>query len=357
MNFKSIFNNTNNVKPMQYDDEDFDFSESVMENMANMEDSFYLINRDHLQATHLSIKDGNDDILQEGLKDMMNSTVKFFKDMLEKFKEFMRKVFLYFASYIGNFEKFITKHKDELMKANPNFEITGHSYSFSDSSPNLDKVEKIIQEFNSEVKTLDTLTKEMIVKEREETLSTQAMDELRSHVLQSSNHGIPMNEFMADVKKSFRDGVDEKNTFTVSKSILQDSLNEFGKLKNVLKATSKQRDKTILLLTNLQNFFNNGAYVHYDNQKKVIRANGLSVNKDGNGIKKEEGSDFKNDPQTLSTANMYYNYKFRQAKELTGICTLVLTEKVSALKEALKLHETIIRRSIFNSEKEEGVNE
>jgi hypothetical protein len=113
MEFNNIFNKNNIKNPSRitYENEDFDVTQSCLESLLIIEDAYYEINKNHIQATHIALKEQNIQILTEGFGDFINSVVKFFDNLLKRFKEFMRKVFMVINAYFGDFDKFLSKYR------------------------------------------------------------------------------------------------------------------------------------------------------------------------------------------------------------------------------------------------------
>lgn len=332
---------------LKYETEDFDFSQTMLEHFIVMEDAFMSISKDHLMVTHLSMKEDSVEILQEGFKDFTHSAVEFFKKMIKKFKEFMDKVFMVIRGYIGNFDKFVDKYKDKLKEMNPDFKISGYEYTFNTAIPRTDKLENIINSYNSELSEIMKMKKEDLVKERETFTSTGELENIRGYV-SGTGRAIASEDYLAELKKSYRNGQESDDTIHVDKQYLAQTLDNYKDLKDTFKNCSRERDKIIRLIESMKDFFARSASVHHKGKEKVMYAHKLEINDDRNGVRRNDTVDIPHSGDRMDIVNIFYNFKWIQSKEIGSICVLAMTEKVNALKEAMKQHEKVIRKSLFS---------
>jgi hypothetical protein len=336
------------VSRVKTESEDFDLTQTMLENFIILEDAFFDITKEHMMATHLSLKEDSIEILQEGFKDFGHAAVEFFKNMIKKFKEFMSNVFMVIRSYFGNFETFIHKYEDKLKTLKPDFSIYGYTYSFTDSVPQLDKIHQLINSYNVEVEEVKKMKKEDLIKERDVYTSSDQMSEIRAYVLGSSSR-IDKEYFLETAKQTYRSGSDKEELIKIDNNALQHILDNYKELKTVFKRCASERDKTIMLIENLKDFFSKSASVHYKANNKVMYAHSIEVNSHNNGIQRTGTTEIPYDMGRLEVVNLFYNFKWMQSKELGSICVMAVTEKVNALKEAMKLSEKIIHKAMFNS--------
>lgn len=347
MIYKNIFTSNVSQPPtrLRYEAQEFNFSEHMLENMLELEDLYFTINQEHMMVTHLAMKDESLEILEEGFKDFSSSVVDFFKKMIDSFKEFMNKVFMYFSAYMGNFEKFLNRYKNNLVKLNPDFTIEGYEYSFKSNVPNLDKISTIISTYNSELSNVPKLKKQDIIRWRDEFLSADMLDNVRGHVL-GWGGTVTSSEFTDIAKQTFRNKSESSIMINVDNTMLQKVIHGYEELKKVKRDCEQQKNKTILLMEQMKKFFQNSASVHYKDDKKVIYAHRIEINERGSGIVTNGREDMEYNGSVMDTVNAFYNYKWNESKELGQMAVTAMSEKVNALKEALKLYETIVRRSL-----------
>jgi hypothetical protein len=305
---------------------------------------------------HQAIKEGNTEILEESFADAMHSIVKFFENLLKKFRDFMKKVFTIINAYFGDFEKFVSKHKDELKNLNPNFTIRGYTYSFTSGLPNTSKIENIINSYNSEVSEIDKMNKLTIINDRQKFMNESNLDEIRAYVMGSST-GVKQENFTKELRKSFRSKEEEEKDIHVDKGYLNKIIDEYPEMKRLYNETSKQKDQIAILIENIKNFFNKSASVYYTGSDKKMVVNKIDHNDDG-GLNTTDKIEKDFNQNKLEVINTFFNYKYAQAKEIGGMCVTAMIEKTNAIKECLKLYRTIIRQSLTHNKKEpDGVSE
>ena len=124
-----------------------------MEAAKMFEDSDIIVYKammDSMTATYHGIACNSPEIVREGLGDMAKSAWEFFKKIGEKIINFMKNAFNYLMSYIGDFEDFIEKYKDNETKFKE-FQVSGYDYTISEFEINTDPITEFISEFNSTV--------------------------------------------------------------------------------------------------------------------------------------------------------------------------------------------------------------
>jgi len=353
----NVFTNkptSNSVTKLSYESADFDYTNRLLEQNLWMEDSYFNIVREHMMVTHLALKDDNVDILQEGFSDFMRSAGEFFKNLLEKFKEFMSRVFMYIYAYMGNFEKFLMKYKDKLHSLNPDFNISGYDYSFSTGVPNLEKVKHIVMDYNNQLNEVQKQTKRDIVATRAEVLSADRMNSIRSYTLGQATP-ISKEEFLSASKKSYRNGASSTTDKHIDKSRLIRAIDDYPNIKKLKKECEKEKNDVIDLIESLKDFFNKSTSVHYKGENKTIYVNSAELNADGTAVNKGTQTELNYSIDRVEIINLFYNIKFAEAKEIGAIATTAITEKVNALKEYLKFTQDIIRESLgFKESPQEG---
>jgi hypothetical protein len=333
--------------------DDFDITAAMLESFIVLEQVFTDINRNQMTSMHYGVIEENYDILEEGFRDFFSSAVEFFKSMVKKFTEFMKRIFMMINAYIGNFDKFLENYKDRIEKLNPDFTIQGFKFEFDSRVPHIDRIRSIINDFNSELSDVDKITKEGIMKEREEFTSDIFVNKIRAEVIGASG-SITKDNYLRTIKQKFRSGSDETENIKVDSTVLKNTVSGYPDLKKTYKECSQQRDRVILLIESMKTFFERGVNINYSGDNKVLQAHNVSINDDGSRIDKGDAVDTKNSTSNHEKLNLFYSFKLLQAKELGGIAVTAAIEKVNALKEALKQSEQIIRRSLHSSTKAES---
>lgn len=335
---------------------DFDATQSLLEMMMIFEEEAYQINEEHLQAMHIGLKDNNVEILTEGLGSAMLAIIKFFKNLIDKFSKFIKNVLMVIRAYIGDFDKFINNYKDELKKLDPDFTIQGFEYTFKENVPNLTRATAIISSFDSDLHDIKRKTKAEINEERQEFANHANLARIRAGIIGRSGE-IAAEDFHTEIKKVFRDGQETEQEIKVDKAYLHKVIDEYSKIKQMLGKVSRERDNIISLLSSAKAFFEKGASIYYKDNTKMIKSYHISVNDKGDGIKHTDSYDQKYDAVMIEKLNVFYNFKYLEAKEVGTMCVSAMTEKVNAIKENLKLYRAIVRKSIFGNKSGEDKKE
>lgn len=349
---RPVIENTNETFYLRKETDDIDVSTFLLETLISLEQDYFNITKNHMMATHIAMKDDNTEILQEGLSDFKKSAVEFFNNLLKKVKEFFAKVIMFIRAYLGKFEKFIKTYRDKLLTMNPDFKIEGYNYSFSSDIPRLDKIQQIVDSYNSEIKEVEKMSKSEILKRRNEFTSSDNMDKIRAYVI-GSNTPISSEEFLSECKKAFRSGATEKESIHVTKQMIHEIVDGgYKSMKKLADDCLKEKDKTVLIIERMKDFFNRGAYVHYKGDTRMIHARTISI--EDKQVKTGEAEHIPYSTQKIDVINTYYNYKWIETKELGSICVTAISEKLNAVKECIKQNEMIIRKLLTNNKEESG---
>lgn len=351
----NIFSNStvkpSNIQSVSDTDEINSLDTYMLESLLYLNESYYNISREHAQIMHMGLLDDNADILEEGFNDFINKVKEFFSKLANSIAEFFKKASAYISSFFGDFDKFIQKNKALIDKADPDFEIKGYEYSFENNTPDLSHLKNLIYDFNTGVRELDKLTKEDLLKMRTEYSTTDHLNELRGEVL-GVRRSITQDEYLAQIKEHFRDNKSQPDTIHVDKSMLQKVVNEYSSLKKKFMDAQKEKNDTIKLINDIKNFFERSARVQYNDKNKVIATNEIEAG--NNKLIKGDSVKFAHTTGTLEIVNMYFKFRFDQAKNLSIMTTNVFNEKIKAMRECLHLYRAIVRRSIISKTDKEG---
>ncbi|MMZ42242.1 hypothetical protein D1872_37620 [compost metagenome] len=350
--FKPIFNKhvpVTEQRHLQYALDDVDGHTYLTECLVMLEDEYAAIHQEHLSSTYIGLKDSNAEILQEGLNDVRNSAVKFFKKMIGYLKTLTTKIFTYITAYIGNFDKFITKHRDAIDKAEPDFTLKGYNYTFRADVPNLSVIEKQVDKYSSETGRAEHFTKAEVLATREKYLSDTFFEKTRGEVMGARGQGIERKDYVEITRALYRGEEYSPQNIHVNQTYLRQLTSNYSTLKDMIKKAVSERDKTIVLLENIKTFFEKNPTAHYKDDEKVLYVHRIVVSDDGDNIRHHDHNDVPSTDDRVEVLNMFYNYKLRLFKELGFIVVTAISEKVNAIKESISFTEKVVRKSIFSS--------
>jgi hypothetical protein len=323
---------------------DMDIMITVMEDLTRMENDAFTIHLNNMHSKYSAMHENSLEIIQEGFGDFINSCVNFFKALIKKIGVFFDKVMMFVRAYIGDFDKFLTKYKSELIKKTPDFTIQGYDYTFKPGIPDMSIVEHIISGYNSELRELSTnTTKGYVVELRAKYASDEFFDTVRGKCMGKSAKVSSAN-FASDLKKEFRSGESDTKEVKVNATVLRGCIEDYPKLKTSLTDLTKTKGNITSLMTSLMSFFQEGTHVYFKENDKVIGADQLKRN--DYSVDAVDRTTEKFSPERLTIYNSFYDYKFKQARELSQIAIISITSKIDALKEALKMYRTIVRQSM-----------
>lgn len=340
--YQRIFG-VNTIKESNNNVVEKDYCCSMLEALIDLEVLSGDICQEHLYSTYLSIKEDSLEILQEGFKDFLSKASEYFKKMVEKIKAFFKRVFIVISSYIGDFKNFIKNNKETLMKLNPDFEVKGYKYTMDAVNITNNYLTDILDEFNKDMANMDSLKSSEIKERSEEYLSDDNLERMRAQLI-NSKQGVDAADFPVRVREALRNGATSEDDIKVDQLVLRNIVSMYDTIDKLYKESIKSRDALIVLMERAQNYFSNAAKITYKGADKKIVSNNLSV-EDGKFVKGDEISSAYSE-KTIQHVNVYYNFRFKQVKEVSTMCTIVATERTNAFREQLKLYKDIVRQSL-----------
>jgi hypothetical protein len=263
--------------------------------------------------------------------------------MIKRITTFFANIMRTINSYLGDFSKFIKKHGDKIKELEPDFTIYGYNYTINDA-PDLRPVQDIVDSYMRDLSGLEKKTKEDIIKERDKFNKDDNIARIRGQVLKT-NKSFNGDRYREEVRKHFRDGKEDTVDMHIDNSRLVKAVDSYKDLQKQYNDASKMKDRTIVLLNSLKDFFEKGAQVNYSGEIRKIQAKEISI--EDNKLKTGNvGSEYKNDYKTSEVVSEYFNMKYSEAKIISSIVSIVATEKVTALKDSLKQEREIVRGSM-----------
>lgn len=305
----------------------------------------------HIQSSYMGIREGSDDIVKEGLGDFIEGTVRFFKRLIEKLMEFVKQASLYMTSLFGSFDKFLDRNKEKLLADFKEFSIYGHEYTIKDEVPKTSPMVDLVSEFNKDVSSFDNVTKSNIVEQRRAFFEEGAVDKLRGAIIDKGP--IRSEDFRETLKTMFRNGADEEKEIRVDKAKLGEYIKGYRDLKKTFDDTRKSRVKLEQAYRLMESFFARGAKTEYVGNVKKTRLQGVEdLNIQDGKLNRGEFNDYQMTTGKVEIANLFYQFKWKQAQEISSYSFQAYTERVDAIREAVKFYEKVIRKSIFSKGEE-----
>lgn len=297
---------------------------------------------------------GNVDIIHEGFGDFF-STVK---KIIDKFLEFIKKLFARFITTINSFvksEKYLKKHKDEFSKFDSNCNFTMDGYRFT-IVPDIPAVEaKANWNDNSFfVDTYDGDTKFSLVKaDNDPKLSDTIQghldtlnksietgdwfDKFRAEVLnRGENDMIYQDEFASELFKTFRDGDSTSRDLDITATEVSESLNRFSNHDTVLSQVKKTKDRIDKEYNEIKK--------HLD---KMMTTNFSGGSKSAT-IKDPDGQ-FTNVNLTgdeITKMDLYIKAKTNQIQQMSNIHALAFSAKIDAVNDCFKQDKNLLYKAL-----------
>lgn len=316
-----------------------------------IEESYIGIIKDSYAIDRIAIEDGFTELVSEGLQDMISEIKKWFDKFIEFIKKAFNAIIVVFESIFMDTLKFFNKYKSKV-NFDGEFDVTGFEYKMDliSSVPNLQPLHDVVRSFN-DFSAIGKMKDEDYKEKIQNFLEDSNLNELRRSITGVS--GVTSDNIKEEVRKAFRSGKESIESIKINKSKALDIINNFQSLKTAADKAKKDERELENTLSSLKSYFERGAnrYKTGDKEFSAVR----SVDVDGNKHKLGDKEELTN---SASVINSHFRYHYIQTKEISGMISLTIHEKVLALKEAVKLHASIGKKAIMKSGvagiKEEG---
>lgn len=291
------------------------------------------------------------DIVMESVSDIFKTIADGIKKFIENVKKFFKKILLYITSAYQDLDKVAAEVKKVIDGKNDiEFTIDGYKFTVIDkSSPNISEFQNIVAKYNDDMTKISDLKEKEVKDEVMEWLTETNLDRLRGQVL-GINQSIPDTEYLDEIRKYYRNGEDSTQSITVNRSMVDSIISNAKKLEDAKKASIKDRDNLINLLSKSETFFGRTIQTFYKGNTKQINVN--KVNIDNNKFSTEDNKINVNDDMSKMIST-YASYKAKQVNKIAGMINLVACERVNALKDQIKQERTILRKCLFGNTKDE----
>lgn len=298
------------------------------------------------KAMYIGMKENCDEIIEEGFKEFFEDAAKFFRNLAKKIIEFTKNAMKYFVSYIQDFSKFLKKNEDYLKSLNINFTYKGYEYTFPEA-PVLTKVYEIVKSYYGNINKIDSMKYSDIVKMRDEFANESTKNKIRASILGVGTE-VSQDNYSEASKKLFRNTENPIN-ITVDKAYIEKIIKDYDNIKSLLNKTETKKTQIIKLLNDLEIFFNKKASVTYQNEQKVIKTSEIKYD---DNDKFKRGSDINSsyDENKLKNLNIYFDYKFKEARFISNCVITVYLDKINAIKDNMTQYKSIIRQALTKKE-------
>lgn len=340
-------NNIPSVRPLTESCKEINAEAWITEQMINHDNEAFEIMHEFALAQYISQKDDLPEVLMEGFGDFLESAVKFFANLLKSVAEFFKKVFTYFSSFFMAFDKFLEKHKDKINDAHK-IEVEGYTYTLDKDVPVLDPINKLISEFNSEITHIEDMELSKLRNRIDEYNNGNKVEELRG-IIAASPSPLDSDELAPHLHQLFRNGADDKSSMTLEPTDLLEMANGYKKLKESVKKIKKDQLNTERLLGSLKAFFEKGQKTVYSGRDKLHKTNTITQDDKGKRYKDGETTEYKDDNKLVHVLNLYYSFRYTQARDLCNIAVRTATLKTNAYKECLSFYEKCLRKAVLGS--------
>lgn len=323
-----------------YDSDSISLSEFMVKEDANM--MFALL--ENLRYNYIGAREENYELITESTGDFIDKCVQFFSNLIKKEQEWFGKIFLSIQTLIGNTEAILAEGGSTLLQKDVSFTLSGNNYTIIDEAPLLKPITDMVAEYNKDISEGVKFKMDEINQKREKHISH--LPDLRGEVLTSKKR-IEGEDFKQKCGAFFRNGENAKDIIEIDRKYLAKIIKEYSTLKKNYSACVKQKRDLELKLESLKKYF--------ENAKKNIKYNGsgdLSIKASQISLNDRSVSAIKGGASVSQTAegdayrilSRYLDYRYIQSKDLSIITLTVLESKCQAMREQLKMYDTIVRK-------------
>lgn len=295
-----------------------------------------------ITVSHMYTKTQDNDILTEGVSDIITLVVNGIKAFNAKIKALINKCFATLNSYYMEYDKLIDKYGDAILKANIEpFTIEGFTFTVLDNPrPNVTMVGELVDQFNKDLAKFHSLSIEQIREMNAEATSDMRIEKLRSEILGGKPSRIATNEFKSYVFKFYRNGLEYPTSIEITKDMIAEIVENKGVLTSEKKATQSQKDSVMGILTRMEKLFSMNMTRLFDDVDKVYNVPSLKKN----GLTSEDATAVED--TELCKLMLYMNMRYQQVVELMNIVSITFVERTSAIKDQVNQELQIFRMAL-----------
>lgn len=295
-------------------------------------------------SLYLMESKASDDIVMESVSDVFKTIVTGIKKFIQAIKDFFKKVLLYITSAFQDLDKLAAEVDKVIKDKTIKFKIDGYKFTVVDKhGPNISEFQRIVSEYNNDITNLSELKEAEIKQTITDWLDETNLDKLRAEVL-GVKDSIPEDEFLTEVRKFYRNDSDETSSIEVDNSYVRTIISGAKRLEDAKKASIKDRDSLISLLSRTEAFFDKTLQSFYQGSTRKVHADKISV--DNNKLKTEKNTVTATD-EVSKIVSMYATFKSKQVNKIGAMINTVASEKVNALKDQIKQERVILRKCLF----------
>ena len=326
---------------------------SLLETIYQFEDTTVDLYSNLTSARYNAYIAEDSSILMEGFSDMCKTIGNAIKKLIEGIKNFFLGFIRAITSYNMSLKEFVTKYKNELLKADCDFEIDGYNFTVLDAkTPDMSDFNKLVATYNSSLSDIEKTTKGEITNEGNAFLSDKNLDEIRARVL-GVNGGILKDEFVETVRKHYRGGKSETSTIHIDSSQVKEIVNNVDKIVDGKKKAVKDRDDIINLLSKAEVFFNRKVDVVYRNAEQKIGAKTFDVDDEKKTVSYGD-TDINYSESAITKISALVTTKYNETKAVSGIINVVVSERANAFKDLVKQDRKIVGMALSSPKKKKS---
>lgn len=317
----------------------------IYESMESESDTFKCF-----MSTGLLMESGySSDIIMESVNDIFKSIVEGIKKFITKIKDFFKRILLYITSSFQDLDKLANEVKKVINDKDIKFDVDGYDFTVVDKpNPDMSEFQNIVNNYNTDMSNLQSLKIKDVKDDITEWLDEKNINKLRGDVL-GVNKEISDTDFLQEIRDFYRNGESNTHTINVTKSYVNEIINKAKKLEDAKRASIKDRDKIIELLTKTEKFFDRNIQSYYSGSKKMVDVDKISTddNKFSKTSNRVEATD-----DNVKNVSIYASYKSKQVNKIASMINLVMCEKVNALKDQISQERNILKKCLFGNKKE-----
>lgn len=326
---------------------------SLLETIYQFEDTTVDLYSNLASARYNSYVSEDSSIIMEGFSDMCKTIGNAIKKLIEGIKNFFLGFIRAITSYNMSLKEFVSKYKNELLKADCDFEIDGYNFTVLDAkNPDMSDFNKLVATYNSSLSGIDKITKGEIANEGNEFLSDKNLDEIRARVL-GVNGGISKDEFVETVRKYYRGGKGETSTIHIDSSHVKDIVTNVDKIVDGKKKAIKDRDDIIALLSKAEVFFSRKVDVVYKNSEQKIGARTFDVDDEKRTVSYGD-TDIGYSESAVAKISALVSTKYNETKAVSGIVNIIVSERANAFKDLVRQDRRIVGMALSSPKKKKS---
>lgn len=223
---------------------DVDYGTEAVSTVIEGLDELMAMDENYMRGVFNSIKYSDISYLSEATNDFVLDAVKCLEQASFQLMQLFSHQIAYLDKTLRKDEKFVNTYGEYILARDvEKLSYTGFWFTVDNGVPNKIPMENFIKEIKDGKKTLTTITTEDVQKYESELSYSDYPNILRGKIAKSKKKNLDLDEYQAELFKSFRDGKSEPMDIMIDKKDIASILERISKTRDTVKLIQQEQEE------------------------------------------------------------------------------------------------------------------